>query len=268
MVTQRGLVKHRPVQGPVAHDYVALAFYTAGSATMEQRGVWSLHPGDMLLVPAGEPHRLVAASDVEYWGLGFYPVSFVADGSEILEPFERVRYGASAVVAIPEERRGFLESLFRELSREAGGGQAPGALAVQKSLITLIVAEAARAGTWHAHGSPGNGLVADALGFIERRCLEPISLRDVAEAVARSPAYLTTMVKRATGRSVQAWIIAGRLSEARRRLVHSDESVEVIAERVGYADATHFIRMFRRLHGVTPAVWRAGRRTAAGAAKQ
>jgi AraC family transcriptional regulator, transcriptional activator of pobA len=265
-VAQRALVAHRPVREAVTHDYVALAFYTAGSATIEQRGAWRLRPGDMLLVPAGEPHRLVAASDVELWGLGFCPVCFLADGSEmLLEPFERVRYGASAVVTIPEERRGFLESLFRELEREVAGGQEPGALAVQKSLITLIIAEAARAGTRHAHGSAGNGLVADALGFIERRCLEPISLRDVAAAVARSPAYLTTAVKRATGRSVQAWIIAGRLSEARRRLVHSDEAIEVIAERVGYADATHFIRMFRRMHGATPAAWRTSRR--AGAAK-
>jgi AraC-like DNA-binding protein len=54
-----------------------------------------------------------------------------------------------------------------------------------------------------------------------------------------------------------AWIIAGRMAEARRRLLHSDESVEVIAERVGYADPTHFVRLFRREHGSTPAAWRA-----------
>ncbi|MCI4371871.1 MAG: helix-turn-helix domain-containing protein, partial [Thermoplasmata archaeon] len=40
-------------------------------------------------------------------------------------------------------------------------------------------------------------------------------------------------------------------------LLHSDERVDIIAERVGYADATHFIRMFRRAHGATPAAWRA-----------
>jgi AraC-like DNA-binding protein len=47
------------------------------------------------------------------------------------------------------------------------------------------------------------------------------------------------------------------MAEARRLLLHSDEMVDVIAERVGYADATHFIRMFRRAHGATPAAWRA-----------
>jgi AraC-like DNA-binding protein len=53
-----------------------------------------------------------------------------------------------------------------------------------------------------------------------------------------------------------AWIIAGRMAEARRRLLHSDERIDIVAERVGYADVTHFIRMFRRTHGVTPAAWR------------
>ena len=46
------------------------------------------------------------------------------------------------------------------------------------------------------------------------------------------------------------------MAEARRLLLHSDEMIDVIAERVGYADATHFIRMFRREHGATPAAWR------------
>jgi AraC-like DNA-binding protein len=49
-------------------------------------------------------------------------------------------------------------------------------------------------------------------------------------------------------------------AEARRLLLHGDERVDVVAERVGYADATHFIRMFRREHGVTPAAWRAAQR--------
>ena len=46
------------------------------------------------------------------------------------------------------------------------------------------------------------------------------------------------------------------MAEARRLLRHSSERVEEIAARVGYADATHFIRMFRREHGDTPAAWR------------
>jgi transcriptional regulator GlxA family with amidase domain len=38
---------------------------------------------------------------------------------------------------------------------------------------------------------------------------------------------------------------------------HSDEMVDIVAERVGYADATHFIRMFRREQRAAPAARRA-----------
>jgi AraC-like DNA-binding protein len=256
-VLHRGGLGARPPARPVTHNYAALVFYTDGAAVLEQRGRWSLKAGDALLVPAGEPHRLIEAQNPEQWGLGFCPVCFIADGAaDLLEPFERVRAGAAAVSAIPVERHAHMETLFRELHREIEL-PGPASQAVQKSLVTLILAEVARASfagpTEAATGSP----VADALRFIERRCLEPISLEDVAKAAQRSPAHLTTLVRRATGRSVKEWIIAGRLSEARRRLSHTAERVDIIAERVGYADVTHFIRLFRRAYGATPAAWRA-----------
>lgn len=224
---------------------------------MEQQGRWSLRAGDALLIPAGEPHRLIESKNATLWGLGFCPVCFIADGAgDLLEPFERVRAGAAAVAPIPLERHAYMEGLFRELHNEIDR-PGPASEIVRKSLVTLILAEVARASSASPADAPTRSAVADALRFIERKCLEPISLDDVAKAAGRSPAHLTTLVRRATGRSVKEWIIAGRMSEARRRLSHTDERIDSIAERVGYADPTHFIRLFRREHGATPAAWRA-----------
>lgn len=258
----------RPASQAVTHDYVALAFYTGGSAAIEQRGRWSLRAGDVMLIPPGEPHRLLDADSPQIWGLGFHPVSVLAEGgAALLDPFERVRSGAAAVVTIPAQRRAFLCTLFDELQREVEDMDRP-VPAVQHSFLTLILAEVARAASGqHRPTAPAGAgdsaatgamtsVVIDTLRFIERRCLEPISLQDVARAAGRSPAHLTTVLRRATGRSVHAWITAGRMSEARRRLARTDERIDIIAERVGYADATHFIRLFRREHGMTPAAWR------------
>ena len=55
-----------------------------------------------------------------------------------------------------------------------------------------------------------------------------VLINNVAAAVHRSPAHVTTALRRATGKSAVAWIITGRLAEARRRLVSSDERVDVI----------------------------------------
>jgi AraC-like DNA-binding protein len=259
IVFQRSGHDARPAAHAVTHDYAAVAFYTDGAAILEQRGRWSLKAGDAIIIPAGEPHRLIEAQDPKLWGFGFCPVCFIAEGAgDLLDPFERVRAGAAAVSAIPGARHAHMENLFRELYRE-NEIPGPASQVVQKSLVTLILAEVARASSASPDSAASGSPVADALRFIERNCLEPISLEDVAKAANRSPAHLTTLVRRATGRSVKEWIISGRLSEARRRLSHTDERVDVIAERVGYADVTHFIRLFRRAHGVTPAAWRAQR---------
>ncbi len=262
------VVEHRrlqdakaPCHPPVTHSHAAVGYYTGGRARVELNGAWKVGEGDVLLVPAGEPHRMLEARSPEFWGLSFCVPCFAADGgAALLEPFERVRDGAAAVVRIPTERRAFLETLFRELE-EAGvqrAGGKEGLEAVQRSLLTLILNEVERATHSAAPATTGrSSVVVDSLRFIERNCLRSLTLKDVAAAVGRSPAYVTTALTQGTGRSAVEWIVTHRMAEARRLLLHSDEMVDVIAERVGYADATHFIRMFRREHGVTPAAWRA-----------
>lgn len=243
---------------PAVHEHTALLYVIEGHVVHEQRGRFDVNAGDVLLVPAGEAHRALRSARTVAWGVGFCaPCYAPSELASLLDPFERARSGASPVVHVPAERHEHLGHLLAELHRETHAARAHGEL-VQKSLLALVLAEVTRATSLGGSSQPS--LVAEALRFIERKCLQPISLSDVARAVGRSPSYVTTALRQATGKSVVEWVIAGRLSEARNRLLHSDELVEVIAERVGYADATHFIRLFRRAHGVTPAAWRAARR--------
>jgi AraC-like DNA-binding protein len=245
------------------NSHAMLAFCTGGRSRVEQNGEWSLKAGDVLLVPAGAPHRTLATEGCESWGLAFCVPCLAADGTAaLLAPFERVRDGAAPIVRMPGARRTTFDGLFRELDlvgRESrGAGETRHA--VQRSLLTLILNEVDRAVSATASAPlTQSSVVVDSLRFIERNCLAPLSLADVAAAVERSPSYVTTALRQATGRSAVQWIVSGRMAEARRLLLHSDEMVEVVAERVGYADTTHFIRMFRREHGCTPTRWRAAR---------
>lgn len=245
---------------PVTHSYAALTFYTGGRAHIEQRGAWILQPGDVFVVPAGQVHQPLEKLRPEYWVLALSVPSLVGHGRlDLLEPFERVRDGASAVIQIPADRHIFLESLWREL--EGHASQASALDPIGTSLVTLIVAEIARAAQPNPSPKAGRKSVAtESLRFIERNCLRRLTLEEVAAAVGRSPAYVTTALTQATGRSAVQWIVTGRLAEARRLLRASNEKIDGIAERIGYADPTHFIRMFRRAHGMTPAAWRIAQR--------
>lgn len=252
-----------PASSTAVHDFMVLGFFTSGSAVMQQRARYRVQAGEVFLIPAGARHGLVTASAPEAWGVRFFPSSYTpGELGPLLVPFERAASGASTVVAIPTDRQEHLASLCAELQRETtlSDPAAHTALA-QKSLLTLILTEVARASAVTATAALQPTLVGEALRFIERNCLRPISLQDVATALRRSPSHVATTVKRATGKTVVEWIIAGRLAEARRRLLHTDERIEIIAERIGYADPTHFIRLFRRMHAATPTAWRAGQRS-------
>jgi YesN/AraC family two-component response regulator len=98
--------------------------------------------------------------------------------------------------------------------------------------------------------------LSDVFCFIEANYQQPITLSDVAQSVGYSPAYLTNLVGRQTGQTVQRWIIERRMAAARSLLLETDQSIEHIAAQVGYHHTVHFFRQFRQLHGTTPQVWR------------
>lgn len=60
----------------------------------------------------------------------------------------------------------------------------------------------------------------------------------------------------ATGYTPIDYVHALRIEEAKQMLETSALPVEAVAEAIGYAEPATFIRLFRRLAGVTPAQWR------------
>jgi AraC family transcriptional activator of tynA and feaB len=62
-----------------------------------------------------------------------------------------------------------------------------------------------------------------------------------------------------TGDTFGSLVRRRRLDRARRDLVGTNDMIQTIAVRWGYADASHFIYEFKRVHGTTPAAHRQAR---------
>ena len=238
------------------HPFTVLAYQVAGELTMDHGGELTLRPGDLHVIPAGHEHGITAAHDVELWGVSIAPGMLDPERyASVLAPIERIARGALPRVAVPEERRAFVASLFQELVRT------PLPLFRKESLLVLLLAELAAStppSVVDDRLSLGRAddLAARAIAFIASNAQAKLSLDDVAHALRKNRTHVAEVVRRATGLSVGGLITEVRLEEARRRLEETDELVEVIGERVGYADATHFARMFKRRFGCTPRAWR------------
>jgi YesN/AraC family two-component response regulator len=92
--------------------------------------------------------------------------------------------------------------------------------------------------------------------FIAEHYHQSISLCDVAKAVGYSPAYLTDLVRRETGLTVNQHITEQRLTQASCLLLATNHTVSQIAETVGYQHINYFFRQFRKHYGKTPKIWR------------
>jgi AraC-like DNA-binding protein len=247
-------------RGSAVHTYAVVAVVTRGESRMRHAGELVLRAGDVHLIPPGDAHR-GGVSNAEGWGLAFHPevlggLDSTGEGTSRLGPLLRVRQGCHPVLRpTPVQRRRLLRWM-RLLEEELARGER-GSDEAAISLLRLVLIELERmALPATAHEPPSVGLSRKALTYIETHCIEPLSLAKVARAVGRSSAHVAGVVRQETGRTVGEWILECRMAEARRRLRGTDERVDIIAERVGYADVTHFIRLFRRVHGVTPAAWR------------
>lgn len=92
--------------------------------------------------------------------------------------------------------------------------------------------------------------------FIELNYRQNIRLKEVAQAVGYSSAYLTDLVRKLSGKTVNHWIIERRIAEAKRLLLETNYSVERIALDVGYQNINHFYCQFRSYFQNTPSAWR------------
>ncbi len=241
---------------PVTHAENALLFILQGHIEFEHGRKLAAGKGSLVVVPAGVPHRSVLGRDLDVWSAAFCTSCLGwSETHRLMQPFARVRRGALPIVPIPSRRRRHLARVFGELQSETER-TTPESLDLLRAHLTLILGEVLRAMPQPQEPTSPHSLVSAALEFIHLHALQPLSLKEVAAAVHRSPAYVTTCVRKATGQSVGAWISAAKVAEATRWLLHTDASLDEITVRIGWQDKTHFIRQFRKAYGQTPAAWR------------
>jgi len=100
-----------------------------------------------------------------------------------------------------------------------------------------------------------------ALAYIDASLSDPtLTASRVAEAQAISRRRLDEIMLKTVGTSLNAQIWLRRLAQAASDLrdpSQASRTVTQIAQGVGFVDAAHFTRAFRRKYGCTPREWRA-----------
>ncbi len=83
-----------------------------------------------------------------------------------------------------------------------------------------------------------------------------LSLGQIAREVRLHPVYLSRSFRKRTGRSVSECLMDARIRFAARKLATPEAPLAEIALDAGFADQSHFTKVFRRETGMTPGAFR------------
>lgn len=256
---------------------------TVGACWLEAQGgePRRLAPGDLVLVPHGEGHRLVSAPGEVALGLFDLPRAYAGDRYEVLRHGgggERtamicgaVRFDHPAALQLVRllprvlaaqvrdpDHRDWLTSTLRLMESEARALR-PGGETVITRLADILVIQTIRA--WIEQdpaaqtgwlGALQDRQLGRALSLIHREPEKDWSLGALADAAAMSRSAFAARFSEKVGIPAMQYVTRWRMHVALSWLQEREIGVAELAERLGYQSEAAFSRAFKRCIGVSP----------------
>ncbi len=147
------------------------------------------------------------------------------------------------------QSEGTVETLLASLERALSQNVSLGARVKAQQMLTRLE-------TSQASDMTDDKISTRVLDYVSEHYLEPLSLQTIAQKFHRAPAHLTTRFRKATGLPVMECVLEKRMDEAKHLLATTSQTVQKIADHIGYTDVSLFSRQFRRRYGVSPRQWR------------
>ena len=92
--------------------------------------------------------------------------------------------------------------------------------------------------------------------YIHNNRYENPSLKQMADYCHVSTGYMSRLFSKEVGESYSVFLSKLKIDWAKALLETTDESVNEVSENLGYSDAGYFIRVFKKMVGVTPLVYK------------
>ncbi|MGM0881272.1 MAG: helix-turn-helix transcriptional regulator [Bacillota bacterium] len=92
--------------------------------------------------------------------------------------------------------------------------------------------------------------------FLRRHYKDPLSYKQMAEALHFHPNYIAICMKKTFGCTPLDYLTRHRIEQAKRQLIHTNDPIGKIAEDTGFGTFPYFIRCFSKHTGTKPKAFR------------
>lgn len=99
-------------------------------------------------------------------------------------------------------------------------------------------------------------VVAKAKEYVESHVDIPLNTAEVAKVLHRNPDYFSHIFKKEVGVKFLDYLHRVKIEKAKEMLRETDKTIYCIASETGYETPRNFVKIFKKLEGTTPSVYR------------
>jgi AraC-like DNA-binding protein len=123
--------------------------------------------------------------------------------------------------------------------------------------LMALFAKMLQLATLHPEEKNGSVTLYDKyLELVFKECPRLHNLKDFAQLLNTTPQNINAVCRKNSGKSASQHISSQLLLEAKRYLLHSDNSMNEIANILSFNDASYFGKFFKKHEGITPVQFR------------
>jgi AraC family cel operon transcriptional repressor len=242
-----------PSRPPGLHDHDFFEILWVQNGTLRHHtaeGRCDLPEGTLLFLRPEHAHALQGrGEDTLVVSVALHPGMVEDMAARHLPLVGRLLWGASPAI-LSRDSRQLAELNQAALRLERGARDRLGAEAFLLPLVAGLVAEEVPL----PDGAPE---------WLRAACVAASTPKVFREGAAgfvrvagRAHPHVSRTAQRWLGQTPTDYVNARRMAHAARRLAGSSDSLQEIASECGIENLSHFHRLFREAHGITPAAWR------------
>ena len=97
------------------------------------------------------------------------------------------------------------------------------------------------------------------LQYVTQHFRQELSLQGLSEQFYMNPSYISQLFRKEVGETLTGYIARLRIQHAQELLNGDGDTIQEIAEKIGYQDYFYFTRLFKKMTGKTPTQYRGER---------
>jgi AraC-like DNA-binding protein len=240
-----------------SHDFLSIIYILSGSCTYIINDIpYKVKKGDIIILNPEVNHgKFIASSELIEFHAGFENIAIKG-----LPKNHLIDSIVTPVITSSKYESDFIKcfsDILNEQSRNELGSELILKAFGMKLLVILLRAAnenkiSREKGIINVDTYDKLSIVNTITEFINDNYMKDVSLDIISQNMYLSPAYISKIFKEETGESPINYLIKVRLSKAEEYLREGNTSIKEVSHAVGYYDAYHFSKLFKKYYGYPP----------------